>query len=131
MDGGQQLAGIGAAGTGCLLGVGLVGVPVAGQGPVAVPASVMTLLPGCTFWVTNEVSVAWVAAGSTAIRHRPIPFGGRTSTAMPVSSLLRCAFSERCWSMIGMLRWVQMASARSSSAARSLWWLGTSVAMSS
>ena len=37
---------------------------------------------------------------------------------------------NRVWSMIWMLRWVQMASARSSNAARSLWWLGASVAMS-
>jgi hypothetical protein len=29
-----------------------------------------------------------------------------------------------------MLGWVQLASARSSNAARSLWWLGTSVARS-
>jgi hypothetical protein len=39
-------------------------------------------------------------------------------------------FPERRRSMIRMLRWVQMPSARSSNATRSLWRLGTSVAMS-
>ena len=46
------------------------------------------------------------------------------------AALLRWAFPEQRRSMIRMLGWVQMASARSSNAARSLWWLGTSVAMS-
>jgi hypothetical protein len=45
-------------------------------------------------------------------------------------ALLRCAFPEQRRSMIRMLRWVQMLSARSSNATRSLWRLGTSVAMS-
>jgi putative transposase len=54
---------------------------------------------------------------------------GSRSVHILRNSLLRCAFSERRWSMIRMLRWVQMASARSSNAARGLWWRGTSVAM--
>ena len=45
-------------------------------------------------------------------------------------ALLRCAFPEQRRSMIRMVRWVQMASARASNAMRSLWQLGTSVAMS-
>jgi quinol monooxygenase YgiN len=41
-----------------------------------------------------------------------------------------CAFPEQHRSMIRMLCWVQMVSARSSNATRSLWRLRTSVAMS-
>jgi hypothetical protein len=40
------------------------------------------------------------------------------------------ASPEERWSTIRTLSWVQMVSARSSNATRSLWWLGTSVAMS-
>jgi hypothetical protein len=45
-------------------------------------------------------------------------------------ALLRCAFPEQRRSTIGRLCWVQMVSARLSNATRSLWRLGTSVAMS-
>jgi hypothetical protein len=46
------------------------------------------------------------------------------------AALLRCAFPEQRRSMIWMVRWVQMASARSSKATRSRWRLEASVAMS-
>jgi len=48
----------------------------------------MTRLPGSTFSLTNGPSDAPEASASTLIRHRPIPFGSRTSTAMPVSTFL-------------------------------------------
>lgn len=45
-------------------------------------------------------------------------------------ALLRYGFPEQRKSMIWVPCWVQMASARSSNATRSLWLLGTLVAMS-
>jgi hypothetical protein len=47
-----------------------------------------------------------------------------------LAALLRCAFPEQRRNMIRMRRWVQMASARSSNAMRSLWRSGAPVAMS-
>jgi len=55
---------------------------------------------------------------------------GTGSTRAVRVALLRCDFPEELRSTIWMLCWVQMVSARSSNATRSLWWLGTSVAMS-
>ncbi len=52
--------------------------------------------------------------------------GSAAVTRGPGPALLRCAFPEQRRSLIRMLGWVQMASARSSNAVRSLWWLGTS-----
>ena len=46
------------------------------------------MLPGSTAPVTNGFSDSAEASSSTAIRHRPIPFGPLTSTAMPVSTFL-------------------------------------------
>ena len=48
----------------------------------------ITLLPGSTLPATNGRSEAPDASASTAIRHRPMPFGSLTSTAMPVSTFL-------------------------------------------
>lgn len=48
--------------------------------------SVMTRAPGSTAPVMNGCSDSAEPSASTAILHRPIPFGSRTSTAMPVST---------------------------------------------
>src|SRR3974390_3155184 len=48
----------------------------------------MTVTPGRTCPVTNGCSEAEDPSASTAIRHRPIPLGSLTSTAMPVSTFL-------------------------------------------
>ena len=48
----------------------------------------MTVVPGWTWPVTKGCSEAEDPSASTAMRHRPIPFGSLTSTAMPVSTFL-------------------------------------------
>ena len=48
----------------------------------------MTVAPGSTCSVTKGCSEAADASASGAMRHRPIPFGSRTSTAMPVRTFL-------------------------------------------
>ena len=48
----------------------------------------MTVAPGSTAPVTNGCSDSAEPSASTAIRHRPIPSGSPTSTAIPVSTFL-------------------------------------------
>src|SRR5712691_3019880 len=48
----------------------------------------MTVDPGSTWLVTKGCSEAEEPSARIAMRHRPIPFGSRTSTAMPVSTFL-------------------------------------------
>src|SRR5258707_15771864 len=48
----------------------------------------MTFAPGSTWLVTKGCSEAEDPSASTAIRHRPIPFGSLTSTAIPVRTFL-------------------------------------------
>src|ERR1700761_7165779 len=55
----------------------------------------MTVLPGSTAPVMNGFSDSAEASASTAIRQRPIPRGGPTSTAMPVSTFLPLARPPR------------------------------------
>ena len=50
--------------------------------------SVITVAPGWMFSVMKGCSVAAEASSITAIRHRPKPFGGVTSTAMQTSDFL-------------------------------------------
>jgi hypothetical protein len=48
----------------------------------------MTRVPGSMWPVMNGRSAAAGASGKIAIRHRPMPFGSLTSTAMPTSDFL-------------------------------------------
>ncbi len=48
----------------------------------------MTRAPGSMWPVMNGRSAAADASGKIAIRHRPMPFGSLTSTAMPTSDFL-------------------------------------------
>src|ERR1039457_6903446 len=51
----------------------------------------MTLVPGSTLPATNGCSAAAEASCRTDIRHRPMPRGSLTSTAMPTSDFLPLA----------------------------------------
>ena len=55
----------------------------------------ITVLPGSTAPVTNGCSDSAEPSASTAIRHRPIPFGSLTSTAIPVRTFLPAARPPR------------------------------------
>ena len=48
----------------------------------------MTRLPGSTLPATNGPGEAPDASASTAIRHRPMPFGSPIPAAMPVRTFL-------------------------------------------
>ena len=48
----------------------------------------MTVAPGSTWPLTKGCSEAADPSASSAMRHRPIPFGSSTSTAMPVRTFL-------------------------------------------
>ena len=55
----------------------------------------MTVAPGSTQPVMKGSSEAEDASASSAIRHRPIPFGCLTSTAIPVRTFLPRAWPPR------------------------------------
>jgi hypothetical protein len=76
------------------------------------------MAPDLVEW-DRECDYIWVVVGCSKVKR-----------AVGPPALLRCAFPEQRRSMIRMVGWVQMASARASNAMRSLWQLGTSVAMS-
>ncbi len=55
----------------------------------------MAFAPGSTWLVTKGCSEAEDPSARTAMRHRPIPFGSVTSTAMPVRTFLPFACPPR------------------------------------
>ena len=93
--------------------------------PLPDPANRANGTPGKDSPGRGKIAATWRA---------PRPQGQGRTTVIALqgvpAALLRCGFREEHRSTIRMLCWVQMVSARSSNATRSLWWLGTSVAMS-